>query len=152
MGILAGVLLLFSWVLGFDLSIKLCVPLFAIAADPEGAFVGRGHVFATTVAAEWSARMAWALLAGLTIPVVLPEVVSTAATSTNQNVSRAAGARMAPRLTLSAKGLRRKLDPSFAWAGAPREVDHGAHKAMANISLIIIDNRDDNSRARHTRL
>jgi hypothetical protein len=83
MCILAGVLLFFSWVLGLDLGIKFCVSLFTITAYPEGAFMGCGHVFAAAIAAEWGARVTRTFLAGLTISVMLPEVVSTTAASAN---------------------------------------------------------------------
>ena len=96
-------------------------------------------MIATAVSAEGCARVPGAFLAGVTITIVLSVVMGAAASCADQNVGRAASARVSPRLTLPAEGLRRELDPPFARPHTAREINHCSHKSSTNASRVVVN-------------
>ena len=101
------------------------------------------------VAAEGDTSVSWAFLAGLTIPIMLTEIVCATTTRTDQNIRRATCAWVTPRLALTTERLNRKLNPALAGPRTTRKIDHRSHELSAHVALVIVDNRDDYSCGSH---
>lgn len=107
-------------------------------------------MIASAISTERGTGVSGPFLAGVAVSVMLPEIMRTTASRTNENIRRASRTRVAPGLTLIAERLRGQFHPTFTGSCASGEVDHGAHQASANIPLIVVDHGDDHGGGRHS--